>query len=262
MNKTTTYTKLEAQLVKYRDLVGVTVDESNDPFVELPDRLPGDYGAIGRYQALGDMKETFPQVPVRKSIKEKLDRADKKLKTINPSLQLVVAYGFRSLEVQQNYFELIRAQVIQDKNRDEDLDEIVHRQIAVPAVAGHPTGGAVDVFIQDSQTGSMLEFGTSLFDFDSKDVYVFSPFISETAKKNRALLREILLDEEFAPYDGEWWHFSFGDKEWAFYYKKPFALFEQKSEKYVAFNLNVETKMSKGSDVNGGDSTSLAFSFN
>ena len=36
-----------------------------------------------------------------------------------------------------------------------------------------------------------------------------------------------MLEEGFAPYDGEWWHFSFGDKEWAFYYKKDKALFNQ-----------------------------------
>ena len=36
-----------------------------------------------------------------------------------------------------------------------------------------------------------------------------------------------MMKEACAPYDGEWWHFSYGDKEWAFYYKKEEALYDQ-----------------------------------
>jgi D-alanyl-D-alanine dipeptidase len=31
----------------------------------------------------------------------------------------------------------------------------------------------------------------------------------------------------FAPFDGEWWHFSYGDREWAYFYKKKNALYGQ-----------------------------------
>ena len=41
------------------------------------------------------------------------------------------------------------------------------------------------------------------------------------------MLREYMIKEGFAPYDGEWWHFSYGDKEWAFYYDKEKALYNQ-----------------------------------
>jgi D-alanyl-D-alanine dipeptidase len=36
-----------------------------------------------------------------------------------------------------------------------------------------------------------------------------------------------MLGVGFAPFDGEWWHFSYGDKEWAAYYNKPNAVYEQ-----------------------------------
>ena len=41
------------------------------------------------------------------------------------------------------------------------------------------------------------------------------------------LLRKIMMQVGFAPYDAEWWHFSYGDREWAFYCKKPYALYDQ-----------------------------------
>ena len=41
------------------------------------------------------------------------------------------------------------------------------------------------------------------------------------------ILRKIMLEVGFAPYDGEWWHFSYGDREWAYYYKKYKYLYPQ-----------------------------------
>lgn len=41
------------------------------------------------------------------------------------------------------------------------------------------------------------------------------------------LLRDCMLTAGFAPYDGEWWHFSYGERDWAHYYKKPNAIYGQ-----------------------------------
>ncbi len=97
--------------------------------------------------------------------------------------------------------------------------------IASPDVAGHPTGGAVDVHL-NGPDGEPLDFGTRIWDF-SRDSYTFSPFISRDAWLNRQMLRAVMMQAGFAPFDGEWWHFSYGDKEWARYYDQPYALFGQ-----------------------------------
>jgi len=55
--------------------------------------------------------------------------------------------------------------------------------------------------------------------------------------KNRILLRYLLKKQGFAPYDGEWWHFSYGDREWAFYYKKKNAIYGQVSPGKVKISL-------------------------
>jgi D-alanyl-D-alanine dipeptidase len=60
-----------------------------------------------------------------------------------------------------------------------------------------------------------------------KTTFTFSPFIGKEAWNNRQLLRYVMLSAGFAPFDGEWWHFSYGDREWAFYYKKPYAIYNQ-----------------------------------
>jgi D-alanyl-D-alanine dipeptidase len=63
----------------------------------------------------------------------------------------------------------------------------------------------------------------------SRDSFTFSPFVSRQAWDDRQLLRRAMMAAGFAPYDGEWWHFSYGDKEWARFYRKPGALYDQVS---------------------------------
>lgn len=43
------------------------------------------------------------------------------------------------------------------------------------------------------------------------------------------LLRDCMLRVGFAPFDGEYWHFSYGDREWAFLTGAPASLYNQKT---------------------------------
>lgn len=239
--KRRTYEQLENGFVTYADSKKMEVRENGEGFVSLPQTLIGNFGAIGRYGKLRDMESTFPLVPVREAVQKKLDQIDRAIKSTKKSLQLVVAYGYRSLEIQKKYFEEQEKKYREENGLDEteDINEIIHRKVAVPEVAGHPSGGAVDVFIDDTENLLPLDFGTPIFTLNSKDTYALSPYISEEAKKNRELLRKTMKSEGFAPYDGEWWHFSFGDKEWATYYKEQRAFYDQKKQEEVLISLKV-----------------------
>lgn len=220
------YAVLEAAMVKYRDLTEIPVSESGENFSMLS--AEGN-GLVGQYATLVDMQADFPKIPVRSSVHLKLNRVNEAIQTDFPTRQLVVTYGYRSLEVQTRYFqEQMDLFTQRDIPQGSTIEEEVHRLIAVPSVAGHPTGGAVDVMIVDTETKMPLDFGTAIYDFSTKDAYALSPYISQEAQNNRRLLRDAMMSQGFAPYDGEWWHFSFGDKEWAFYYQQPCAMYEQK----------------------------------
>ena len=71
----------------------------------------------------------------------------------------------------------------------------------------HNKGVAVDISLAD-KNGNPLDMGTSFDDFSDKANY-YSDEISVEAKKNRKLLREIMLANDFTPYDNEWWHFNY-----------------------------------------------------
>src|SRR4029453_8568299 len=107
-----------------------------------------------------------------------------------------------------------------------ELLEATHRRVSVPSVAGRPTGGAVGVDVL--RDGTPVEMGTPVLP-STRDAFTFSPFVGREAWDNRQLLRQAMMAAGFAPFDGEWWHFSYGDKEWARYYRKSHALFDQLS---------------------------------
>ena len=70
--------------------------------------------------------------------------------------------------------------------------------------------------------------GTSIADFSQGEkILTFYPWITPKVRQNRLLLRRLLTKQGFAPFDGEWWHFSYGDREWAKYYEKEEAIYDQ-----------------------------------
>ncbi len=213
------YFELENKMLQYSDLIDVPVVPRKDPFVSLDTVSELSVNQIG-----DDMKEyTGSQILVREEVATRLQQAAGALALIRPDMKLDVVYGYRALEIQQRLFSGYEDQLAASKS-GESLQEAVHRLIAVPSIAGHPTGAAVDIQIGIQDTP--LDMGTRIWEF-VPDSYTFSPFVSKAARQNRMILREIMMSAGFAPFDGEWWHFSYGDKEWAKYYNKPYALYDQ-----------------------------------
>ena len=219
--------------VKYQDLITVkmmNLKTCNEVFVDIPRRGKS---VIGKYVTSLNEKEYSLVIRVRKKVLEKLLEVDKLLKEINADYQVMVVYGYRSMEKQIEYFNSEIEKYQKDFTKEIDLYEFVHEKIAVPSVSGHPTGGAVDVVIYNMKKKKIIDFGTKVHDFDDSKSYVYYTNISLKAQNNRLLLRKIMMQVGFAPYDGEWWHFSYGDREWAYYYKKKKYLYPQVGKSIV-----------------------------
>lgn len=111
---------------------------------------------------------------VRETVIEKLGEVSTKLSNLDDNLALEVVYGYRALSIQTALFEKFHDE-LSAQYSGADLMEAVHRLVAVTDVAGHPTGGAVDV--QLLKSGSPLSMGTKIWEFVS-DAYTFSPYVS------------------------------------------------------------------------------------
>jgi D-alanyl-D-alanine dipeptidase len=192
-------------IVKYKNLINIKVSDNNEKLLIFQNDFL-----------------------IRESVLKKLLIAQKQLEIVNQNLTLSLKCGYRSMETQIKMFiEQVNIFSQQYFENPIDLYERVHQFIAVPSVSGHPTGGAIDITIVNKKNKKEIDFGSRYLDFKNPNISVFSKNVSKTAKKNRMLLRSLMVKNGFAPFDGEWWHFSYGDKEWAFYYQKKFAIYNQ-----------------------------------
>tara|TARA_B100000965_G_C19363046_1_gene656868 strand:- start:281 stop:586 length:306 start_codon:yes stop_codon:yes gene_type:complete len=84
-------------------------------------------------------------------------------------------------------------------------------------MAGHPTGGAIDITLVND--GIEVDMGTEFNDVPTEPenlTYLYSTYISDTAKANRKILIDCMEKVGFVNYPTEWWHWSYGDCYWAF----------------------------------------------
>lgn len=94
--------------------------------------------------------------------------------------------------------------------------EIVNnpRYVAPPGKgSNHNRGAAVDLTLADAD-GNLLDMGNPFDDFSELSQYD-NDSIPRNAKKNRKLLRKIMVKAGFTPYKNEWWHFDYKQKTYS-----------------------------------------------
>ncbi len=170
---------------------------------------------------------------VRKTVAEKLSIVNSKLKTYNrdqgTDYRLLLLQGYKSLESQNEAFHAYRQKLAQRRlqfNNLYDFIEEIHRHVAVPTVAGYPTGGAVNVTIFDNQNRSFPDMGSHLYEYTSDKTTWDVKGLTPEQKANRQLLFDLMTGQGFAPFHDEWWRYSYGDREWAVYYNEPHAIYD------------------------------------
>ena len=217
------------------------------PVRELPDPdfIPEDYEDCGEplvsLQNLGiicepyyyncGIKGAIDDCLVRESVADKLAVVLSWLQPYQCSLK--VYDGYRPFSVQQHLWEEYRL-IIENENPEfthSDIDMYTSIFVDKPSVNIdepflHNTGGAVDLAIC-YRDGSDIEFGSYFDDFTPKSYsYYYEPSYEEgysgynaSAIHNRRLLYNLMTSVGFTNYPVEWWHFDYGNSNWAFYTK-------------------------------------------
>ena len=134
--------------------------------------------------------------------------------------------------------ELYRSPEKQARLRKRDLEQIVHahpeyndaqnlaalnKRSAAVGGSGHQTGGAVDLTLCDSD-GVPLDMGTHYLEHNEKTA-TDGLGITKAQKRHRLILLSAMQEAGFVNYPGEWWHFCYGDRMWAAYAHKPYAIY-------------------------------------
>jgi D-alanyl-D-alanine dipeptidase len=127
---------------------------------------------------------------LRREAAESLASVQRELK--QQGLGLKIYDGYRPLSIQWKLWE-----VVPDPN-----------YVADPRKGSrHNRGAAVDLTIIDA-LGNELEMPTPYDDFTEKAWHTYDD-LPDAAKKNRALLKDVMTRHGFQPIQSEWWHYDF-----------------------------------------------------
>jgi D-alanyl-D-alanine dipeptidase len=159
--------------------------------------------------------------PVHALVREGLaDRLRLAARRLPPDVRLHIVEGYRPPALQRAYFEAYRARLLrEDAGLGIDASHaLASRFVAPPEVAAHPSGAAVDLTLVDCD-GQALDMGTDIDATPEESrgaCYFDASNISRDARANRQLLADALGPEGLVNYPTEWWHWSYGDRYWAF----------------------------------------------
>lgn len=149
-------------------------------------------------------------------------------KALDDKYRLVIRAGHRPMEVQKRLLIDCRDNYKKSNPGVSDEEALEHARTFVndPAITlpPHVCGAAVDVELLDADTGKLLDFGSKIND-DNEKSFLYYPRLTEKQKSNRLTLVTAMLDAGLASCKPEWWHFSYGDQVWAWFYGKQKSLY-------------------------------------
>src|SRR3990167_8962867 len=210
------------------EILSVPIRECGEPLIDLKNQTEILFGPTPECDLT---KNDYTKI--RKSVFQKLCVAQKKLPH---GFRFKLYEGFRSLIVQKILFDDIYQRVsarLPNTSHETRFHETTRLASPVinfdgtPNIPAHNTGGAIDIEIID-QHGEFIDMGMT-----AKDWAVVDPglcltncnTISEKAKNNRQLLLKIMQEHGFINYPNEWWHFSYGDRYWAYFKSEKQAIY-------------------------------------
>lgn len=170
---------------------------------------------------------------VRRSVYEKLLAVQAGLP---PGLRLRLYEGLRSLSMQRKLFdeEVQRVAADHPELSPQDVHERASLLIAPTVhwdgsvnIPPHSTGAAVDVELVDAE-GKVIDFGMEAKDWVSvaaEYCETRNPDVHAAARANRLMLCAAMEAQGFVNYVREWWHYSYGDRYWAWMSGQPKAIY-------------------------------------
>ncbi len=209
-------------------ITAIPIIECNEPLVDLREQDVIPFGPPP------ERPDNVCYTKIRKRVYEKLCAAEKLLPE---GVHFCLYEGWRSLRLQQELFQAMyenNKRNYPEMTADELFWESTKLISPVKLLDGtqnippHSTGGAIDVYLIDNE-GQLLDMGLPLDqwpqDSGARLSQTASTYVSKEAKENRQIMSKALLEVGFINYPYEYWHWSYGDRYWAYHVNAPYALY-------------------------------------
>ena len=208
-------------------ITSIPIQENNEEIIDLSSQ-----DLIACYQNTDSM--SLLPIKVRKTVYKKLLQAQ----TLLPkNLFFCVYEGYRPLECQEEIFIKKFAQLYQ-QNPQKPYEKLFQQTTRVVSpvvnlngsinIPPHSTGAAVDVYLVNADE-EPIEMGIhpkdSFEDVNGILCATDSEKISKEAKLNRQIMATALKKVDFVNYYTEYWHWSYGDRFWAYHTGAKYAIY-------------------------------------
>ncbi|MAZ44399.1 MAG: D-alanyl-D-alanine dipeptidase [Legionellales bacterium] len=176
---------------------------------------------------------------VRETVAKMLEAAQLKMPN---GWQLKLIEGFRSSRLQSLLFDTVfkyQAESQPELTEDQIFDRCLEMVSPIINADGsnnvppHCTGAAVDIKVFDKNgiEVNLGQFPEEDLSLPPESFRTYSKTVPEEQQFNRALLCELMESVGFVNYPYEWWHFSYGDRYWAYSKQIPKALYSAQHER-------------------------------
>jgi len=193
----------------------IAVTDNGESLVDLRTQCPEVQYQIADYLVTSSSAESEADDAhfVRSTVAEMINTAQGLLPK---GLFLLVRCGYRTPEVQSRQYHLDYEDLQAEHPgwTTEKLDIEIVKRTDPPDIGPHCTGGAIDLSLVDVR-GNQLDMGTQMGEFTSKS-FTRSQSLTLEQNANRKILLDAMESIGFLNFPAEWWHFSYGDRDWAY----------------------------------------------
>jgi D-alanyl-D-alanine dipeptidase len=163
---------------------------------------------------------------VRLGVYEKLV---KMLELLPKNIGIAYFEGFRPLWKQKEYFDnKFKEILVEVKDKELAYQETTkHVSPFIDNIPTHGTGAAIDITLFETKDEEDVLIDMGMFDTiygHNPAQETFSENTTQQQRKNRLMLLNAAARSGLVNYGFEWWHYSYGDKAWA-YVKKQKAIY-------------------------------------
>lgn len=209
-------------------VLSVPIKEINEPLIDLRDQT------IIWFGDSPEILNNQDYTKIRRTVYEKLITAQKLLPK---NLRFCLYEGYRSLALQEKLYNDRYHQLKNDHPEWNHLQLFQETTKLVSPIVNldgshnippHSTGAAIDIYLVDSNK-IPVDMGINVADWmqdsDGSLSQTHSAKISRIAQRNRTIMSHALHSAGFINYSGEYWHWSYGDRYWAYHVGNQFALY-------------------------------------
>lgn len=213
------------------EIIAMPIRENHEPMIDLR------HQNIIVFGPSPEIPNNTDYTKMRKTVYEKLVKAQSLLPE---GLKFCIYEAYRSLALQKKLFN-DRFALLQKDNPTWSKDRVFQEttRLVSPVTNSdgshntppHSTGGAIDIYLIDA-AGNIVDMGIKVADWmhdsDGSLSVTDSTKISSEAQKYRQIMCEVLTEVGFVNYKTEYWHWSYGDRYWAYFKQQPYAIYGAK----------------------------------